>query len=156
MNLKLVRIDLKRRSELDWLHRFIREHHSSPKQVLPAREDLKNPSYRFFKAIALEPRKHQGEVIGISSYEIRTRFLVETQKTIVDSAFRGLGWGRILSDAIEKQVRKDGYKKIRTTIYVDNLPMIAIKLSQGFRIEGFHPDHDAPGLDEYSLGKILS
>jgi hypothetical protein len=33
--------------------------------------------------------------------------------------------------------------------------MISIKLKQGYTIEGHHPDHEAPGFDEYSLGKKL-
>ncbi len=56
---------------------------------------------------------------------------------------------------MEREVRRAGFKKIRSTIYANNLPMIGIKLAQGFQIEGFHPDHDAPGLHEYSLGKVL-
>jgi len=42
-----------------------------------------------------------------------------------------------------------------TMIYIDNLPMIFIKLKQGYRFEGFHPDHEKPGLHEYSFGKVL-
>jgi hypothetical protein len=33
--------------------------------------------------------------------------------------------------------------------------MIYIKLKQGYLFEGFHPDHEKPGLHEYSLGKVL-
>jgi RimJ/RimL family protein N-acetyltransferase len=150
--MKLVPLNLKKPGELAWLHRFIMKYHSSPRRVLPSRRDLLNPSYRFFRAVAGKGGK---TVLGITSYEIRTPFLVETQKTIVAPEHRGRGWGPQISEAIEQEVRRKGFRKIRSTIYTDNLTMIAIKLAQGFRIEGFHPDHDAPGLDEYSLGKIL-
>ena len=43
-----------------------------------------------------------------------------------------------------------------STIYIDNIPMIVIKLRQGYIIEGLHRDHERPGLHEYSLGKVLA
>ena len=42
------------------------------------------------------------------------------------------------------------------TVYIENLPMILIKLRQGYRFEGFHPDHERPGWHEYSFGKLLT
>jgi RimJ/RimL family protein N-acetyltransferase len=155
MRLKLVPINLKIRGELEWLHTFIRKYHSSPAWILPSRKDLLNPSYHYFRAVAVSPVKLRNQVIGMSGYEVRTQFLVETQRTILHPDYRGQGWGAILSHEVEKLVRKKKFRKIRSTIYCDNLAMISIKLAQGFRIEGYHPDHDGPGLDEYSLGKIL-
>src|SRR5687767_14180116 len=116
MKLKLTLINIKNAKELNWLHRFITLYHSSPKWVLPAKSDLKNPAYRYFKAT-----NAKGETIGVTSYEVRTRYLVETQRTIVDPKYRGQGWGKTLSHAIETQDRKDGFKKIRTTIYTTTL-----------------------------------
>ncbi len=153
--LRLEIIDPKDRKELRWLHAFIHRYHSSPKWVLPSLRDLDNPAHRYFKAVAVRPKKLEGKIIGISSYEIRTQFLIETQKTIIDPRFRGQGWGQVLSLEVEMEARRQGYKKIRSAIYADNLAMLNIKLAQGFIIEGFHPDHDAPGLHEYSLGKVL-
>lgn len=153
--LRLAPIDIKSRSELSWLHRFIHKYHSSPKWFLPTLAELKNENVKYFRAYVVEPKALKGEFVGITSYEIRTRFLAETQKTIIAPEFRGKGWGSAVSWGMEDHIRKKGFRKIRSAVYSNNLPMIQIKLAQGFCIEGFHPDHDAPGLHEYSLGKVL-
>jgi hypothetical protein len=44
---------------------------------------------------------------------------------------------------------------VMTTVYYFNHLMVQIKLKQGYTIEGYHPDHEAPGFHEYSLGKNL-
>lgn len=153
--LKLELISTQKKPELSWLHRFIHLYHSSPKWVLPTLEELQQSHRRFYRAIALSPDEHRDQVIGITSYEIKTKYLVETQKTIVAPEFRGQGWGPFISKEVERIIRGHGYLKIRSTIYAENTAMIAIKLAQGYTIEGYHPDHDGPGLHEYSLGKIL-
>jgi GNAT superfamily N-acetyltransferase len=154
VRLEPIRVKIKK--ERDWLFDFIRAYHSSPAYVLPSHEDLINPHFHYFRAKALGIGDRSAEkVVGITSYEKKTKYLAETQKTIVAPEFRGQGWGKLLSRAIEDEVRRRGFRKIRTTIYASNLAMIAIKLEQGYRIEGFHPDHEGPGLDEYSFGKIL-
>lgn len=157
---KLIPLRLNDPKDIDWLYRFIDSYHSLPKFMNPSREDLKNSRYfHYFKALAVAPKSASKSikepVIGITCYEERTPYLAETQKTIIAPDFRGQGWGKVLSDAIEKEVKKAGYLKIRSCIYSNNLAMLQIKLSQGYIIEGYHPDHDGPGLHEYSLGKIL-
>ena len=153
--IKLKAVNTSNKKDLNALHSFIHKFHTAPKTILPDREQLKSSSHRFFWAIAIAPAEMRGKVIGITSYEIRTKFLVESQRTIVAPEFRGEGWGKVISQSIEDQARKAGFCKVRTTIYSTNLTMIAIKLAQGYMIEGFHPDHEAPGLHEYSLGKVL-
>jgi GNAT superfamily N-acetyltransferase len=69
--------------------------------------------------------------------------------------FRGQGLGALLSQAIEDECKNIGIKKVMTTIYYFNHAMVHIKLKQGYTIEGYHPDHEAPGFHEYSLGKVL-
>ncbi|MCM2351075.1 MAG: GNAT family N-acetyltransferase [Bacteriovoracaceae bacterium] len=98
---------------------------------------------------------HQNEFIGVTGIAIKTPFLAETVKTVVKEEFKGKKLGLAISLAVEEECRQRGFKKVMTTIYADNHVMIGIKLKQGYRIEGFHPDHEAPGFDEYSLGKIL-
>lgn len=93
--------------------------------------------------------------VGATGYIARTEALAESVKTVIDPKFRGRGLGAALSLAIEEQLRRDGFKKAMTTIYIDNFAMILIKLKQGYRFEGFHPDHERPGWHEYSFGKIL-
>jgi GNAT superfamily N-acetyltransferase len=94
--------------------------------------------------------------IGVSGFYHKTPFLAETAKTVVAPDARGKGYGAGISQAIEDEVRRRGYKKVVTTIYVTNLPMIFIKLKQGYYFEGFHRDHDKPGLHEYTLGKVFA
>jgi GNAT superfamily N-acetyltransferase len=93
--------------------------------------------------------------VGVTGFYHKTQFLAETAKTVIAPEHRGRGLGVELSQAIEDEVRRRGYKKVATTIYVTNLPMIFIKLRQGYYFEGFHRDHDRPGLHEYSMGKIF-
>ena len=94
--------------------------------------------------------------VGVTGFFHKTPFLAETAKTVIAPAFRGKGLGTDLSQAIEDEVRKRGYKKVITAVYVTNLPMIFIKLKQGYYFEGFHRDHDQPGVHEYSMGKIFA
>lgn len=93
--------------------------------------------------------------IGTTGYMVKTPFLAEAVKTVVAPEFRGKGFGEAISMAVEDEVRKVGFSKLMTTILVDNLAMIIIRLKQGYRFEGFHPDHESPGLHEYSMGKKL-
>ena len=81
--------------------------------------------------------------------------LVETVKTTIFKEFRGKGLGASLSQAIEDECQRKGVKKIISTVYYFNHVMVQIKLKQGYTIEGYHPDHEAPGFHEYSLGKVL-
>lgn len=113
-------------------------------------ESVKDPQKIFFRAFM------HGEFIGITGIAFKTPTLAETIKTIVIEEFRGKNHGKAISLAVENECRKRGVKKVMTTIYADNHSMIAIKLAQGYTIEGYHPDHEAPGFHEYSLGKILS
>lgn len=96
-----------------------------------------------------------GRPVGCTGYLRRTAWLAESVKTVVDRAHRGRGLGVAISQAIEVEVRRRGYTKLMTTILVTNLPMLFIKLKQGFLVEGLHMDHEKPGLHEYSLGKVL-
>ncbi len=95
------------------------------------------------------------QMIGISGLKKITPALIETVKTVVLSEYRGKGYGQKISELIEVEAVKLGAKKVMTTIYAWNHAMIGIKLKQGYKIEGFHPDHEAPGFDEYSLGKVI-
>ena len=148
-DLKLSAIDCKNGEEVDFLYQFIFDHHSTPKNLLPTKEELNSPSLFFFRAVLDE------KLIGMSSYYKVTPFLAETQKTIVLPEFRGKGFGKKISSLMEDLIKNRGFKKIRSAIYIQNLKMLKIKLDQSYIIEGLLSDHDAPGLHEYSLGKIL-
>ncbi len=100
---------------------------------------------------------YEGErLVGVTGFAFKTPTLAETIKTVVLPECRGKGYGQKLSDLIEQKCKQEGIKKVISTIYAKNTKMIAIKMAQGYTIEGYHPDHEAPGWHEYSLGKILS
>lgn len=96
-----------------------------------------------------------GKRVGCTAFIAKTKFLAESVKTVVDPIYRGRRLGEAISQAIEDEVRARGFKKLMSTILVSNLPMLFIKLKQGFLVEGMHRDHEKPGLHEYSLGKVL-
>lgn len=115
----------------------------------PTVEKIMKGSVNYFKAMV------DGKQIGITGYFLKTPTLAETVKTTVFEEFQGKGFGKYLSEAIEQECKRIGVKKVMTTIYHFNHSMISIKLAQGYTIEGYHPDHEAPGFHEYSLGKRL-
>lgn len=144
----LKALNLSDRGEVLQLVEFVNQYYRA---AVPLTEtSAQSGGTRFFWASV------DGERVGVSAYVERTPALAETVKTVIDPAHRGKGYGQMLSQAIEDQVRRDGYRKVMTTVYVDNLQMIMIKLRQGYRFEGFHPDHEKPGWHEYSFGKVLS
>lgn len=113
--------------------------------------DVENGHYRFFWAVDVA----DGARLGCTAYTPKTKYLAESVKTVVDPTRRRGGVGAAISRAIEDEVRRAGYAKIMSTILITNVPMIVIKLRQGYLIEGIHMDHEKPGLHEYSLGKIF-
>ncbi len=115
----------------------------------PTQEKIMKGGVVYFRAF------YQGQQIGVTGYSIKTPNLAETVKTTVFHEFRGKGLGGILSQAIEDECKRIGIKKVLSTVYYFNHVMVQIKLKQGYTIEGYHPDHEAPGFHEYSLGKIL-
>lgn len=129
---------------IDFVNRHYPSHFPLSEQTFASGE-----KYVFFWALL------DGQRVGSTGYAPKTPFLCETVKTVVDPAHRGQGLGALISQAVEEEIRRRGFRKIMTTILIDNLPMIFLKLKQGYRFEGFHPDHEKPGLAEYSLGKIL-
>lgn len=104
----------------------------------------------YFKAY-----NEDNQFVGMSGIAMKTPTLCETVKTIVFKEYRGKKYGEELSLAIENECKKLGVKKILSTIYTDNIPMVIIKLKQGYKFEGHHPNHERPGFDEYSLGKVI-
>jgi GNAT superfamily N-acetyltransferase len=145
--MKLVAVNLSDPAEVSDLVTHVGSNYQG---AVPLTEDsVRSGRTRFFWAWV------GGDRVGVTGYVPKTQTLAETVKTVVSPEFRGKGHGQALSAAIEEQVRADGFKKIMTTIYIDNYAMIMIKLKQGYRFEGFHPDHEKPGWHEYSFGKIL-
>ncbi len=115
----------------------------------PTVEKIMKGHIKYYRAF------HHEVQIGFTGYDLITPNLAETIKTTVFHEFQGKGLGSLLSQAIEDECKSIGVKKVRTTIYYFNHAMVSIKLKQGYTIEGYHPDHEAPGFHEYSLGKVL-
>jgi GNAT superfamily N-acetyltransferase len=130
---------------------FVNRHY--PSELPLSEKPLAAGLVQFFWAI--DDEVAPGARVGCTAYMPKTAYLAESVKTVVDPAFRGRGYGEAISLAIEDEVRRRGFKKIMSTILVTNLPMIFIKLKQGFLVEGIHMDHEKPGLHEYSLGKVF-
>ena len=95
------------------------------------------------------------KIIAATSYVQLTDRLAFMQSTQVIPDYRGKGVGRFLNSELEQHLKKEGYGKIVSNIYVENLPSIILKLKIGYLIEGTLRDHDFVGQHEYILGKIL-
>jgi RimJ/RimL family protein N-acetyltransferase len=148
MKIDLVPYDLNNSPEAEEIHTIIKNYYKkSPYH--PSVEKIMGGGTKYFRAML------EGKQFGITGYLAKTPTLAETVKTTVFNEWRGKGLGQELSLAIEDECKRAGIKKVMTTIFHFNHAMISIKLKQGYTIEGYHPDHEAPGFHEYSLGKIL-
>ena len=147
-NITLVEIDKKDPADCKFISDTVLSYY--PKSPFPPTpQDIAKSHNIYFKAFRGQ------DIIGMSGYTARSPFLCETIKTIVFNQYRGQGLGKDLSQAIEDECKTRGFKKIMTCIYDFNLTMIGIKLKQGYKIEGYHRDHEKPGQHEYTLGKFL-
>jgi RimJ/RimL family protein N-acetyltransferase len=144
----LVPFDLTQKQEAQMIVDIVLKYYSGSAYP-PSVEKVMKGDVLYYKAY------FQNKLVGMSGFFYKTPTLAETVKTIVFEEFRGLKLGEAISWAIENECRHKGVKKVTSTIYSTNTAMIAIKLKQGYTIEGYHPDHEAPGFHEYSLGKIL-
>lgn len=151
INRKLVLKPLRKSALKDVraLVRFVNKHYTG---AIPlTTKAVQSGSIKYFWVFS----KMNSERIGVCAYAVKTPWLAETVKTVVDPKHRGLGYGAAISEAIEQECVRAGFYKVMTTIYKSNTAMIAIKQKQGYKIEGYHPDHERPGWHEYSLGKVV-
>jgi GNAT superfamily N-acetyltransferase len=96
-----------------------------------------------------------GMTLACSAIIRQTPYLAKLARTVVAPEVKNQGVGTWISQAMETRGRMLGFKKLTTSILTRNLPMLIIKLRQGWLVEGLHQDHDAPGVHEYTLGKVL-
>ncbi len=148
MKIELEAYDHTQRPQAEKIHGIIAEYYTRSPWP-PTVERIMAGGVRYFKALL------DGTEVGLTGYALKTPTLAETVKTTVFRDFQGRGLGSEISERIEEECRRAGIKKVMTTIYHFNHAMISIKLKQGYTIEGYHPDHEAPGFHEYSLGKVL-
>lgn len=126
---------------------FLDKYHTTDVKYFPAETLFDKLIY--YKATSC------GELVGYSAYSNMSEWRAMTHTTCVHPKFRGKGFGRKITEHMEEIIRAEGFGKITCEVYSTNFPMLNLKLSQGYVIEGFHPDHYDPGRHEYSLGKIL-
>ena len=148
MKVELIAYDTEQSFEAEDIF-FILQKYYTRSPWPPTVEKIMKGGVKYFRAMI------DGKQFGITGYSLKTLTLAETVKTTVFEENQGKGLGKHLSEAIEEECKRIGIKKVMTTIYHFNHSMINIKLKQGYIIEGYHPDHEAPGFHEYSLGKKL-
>ena len=148
MKVELIPYNTEMKAEAEEIFSIVQKYYTKSPWP-PTVEKIMKGGVKYFKAM------FDGKQFGISGYSLKTPTLAETVKTTVFDEFQGKGLGSLLSEAIEEECKRIGIKKVMTTIYHFNHSMISIKLKQGYTIEGYHPDHEAPGFHEYSLGKKL-
>ncbi len=148
MKIELVPYHLQNRAEAEEIYSIIQKYYQKSPWP-PTVEKIMAGGVKYYRAF------HEKQQIGISGIAFKTPTLAETVKTTIFDEFQGKSLGKVLSNEIEQECKRLGIKKVMTTIYHFNHAMISIKLKQGYTIEGYHPDHEAPGYHEYSLGKII-
>lgn len=130
-------------------------------QYLPTVPELVPDAAQIEKEILLDKvlyylvRLENDSVVGCCGFRDITNHLAETTRTVIEKQYRGFGFGGQTSVLIEEEIKKLGYGKVRCQVYDTNATMLAIKLKQGYTVEGFHRDNDAPGIHEYTLGKLI-
>jgi len=151
--IELIPTDMTDTSSLGWVWKFMHLNTIEEDTItIPDHQtDLIKDGLHFYTAMGLDdPQK-----IGIVSFQVITPWLVDLQRTLVDVNHRGKGYGREISEAIEKIIRDLGYGKIMMACYSTNTAIINLKMSEGYVIEGCLRDHYAKGKHDYIFGKVL-
>lgn len=148
--IKLEPFHPRSKPDFEWIKEFLHSYHdTTPAELQPELDDLRNPKISWFRAF------HNRKFIGLTAYKKLSPTYAEIVKTVLIPSERGKGLGSAVAEAIVEQVKNDGYHKVLSIVYTHNLPMLIIRLKQGFLVEGLSRNADAPGLHEYILGKEL-
>ena len=151
MTWPVVLTELPKRTEThNQIRKFYVENYEVADHLMPTPHDLNNPKLMTHAAIAKD-----GEWMAVSSILMRSPNLAEIQRTVVGKLYRGIGMSNDVFTHQRDLLYDRGFRKIACEVYADNLRMLHVRMKQGFRIEGCHHDHDAPGVDEYTLGLTL-
>ena len=134
-------------AEADEFCQMVNEHVAHAYPLNP--KDLADSRSRFFWV------RQDNRVVGSTGYTLRTPTLCEVRKTMILPSYRRRGLCIKACDQLEELCVREGVRKSRVTVFADNREMLCLRLAIGYVIEGFHPDHEAPGYHEYSLGKLL-
>ncbi len=148
--IKLMELE-KTYASMNDFHEFVKAYHFTPDELIPSVSTLAPNDIHLFSII----EEATGDKIGVTSYKALSKTLVEIQKTILHPQYRGNGYGRPVVEAMENVLEKRGFKKMMAFVYTTNLSMIILRLKTGFLIEGLLRNSDAPGIDEYIMGKEI-
>ena len=152
-DLQLIALDTTNPAIASWLYDFM---HANTVEddtiILPdSPEDIHKPNLHFYEA-----RGELGSVrVGIVSFKVITKHLVDLQRTMVDVEQRRKGYGLMIGSAIEDELRRLGYGKIMMSCYSTNQGIITLKLKEGYVIEGLLRNHYELGKHDYIFGKEL-
>ena len=84
----------------------------------------------------------EGKCVGLSGFWISTKIYsgkyVELDNVVMDEKHRSKGIGKMLSDWIIAEAKKQGCKTAMLDAYVENSAGHKFYLREGYRIRGFH------------------
>lgn len=139
-------VEMTTMEEIKDFNHYYQYYHSTPKE---AKLDLAPYTDYKFKLLV------DDQIIGITAFKWLAPGLAQTGPTILHPHHRGQGYGKLASNLIEKQAESMGARKVCCEVFTFNLPMIVLKLNQGYIIEGTMKDHDTVGLHQYFMSKVL-
>lgn len=122
------------------------KHHSTPKELLC--DEVPDAKYY----LVYNEHSH---VIGMTSFRELSPKLIMTERTILYPTRRGMGYGKLTSQALERLAIHKGYHKMTSEVFTFNEPMVMLKLKENWTIEACLRDHDGPGLDCYVMSKWI-
>ncbi len=143
----MVRLDKPSFFDSKYINKVYFEYHSTPDRALPA----KLPDANYLKIWSDAEQQY----VGITAWRKIAPDLYMTGPTILEPEYRGKGLGKHVSQAIEDYVASMGARKVVCEVLTFNLPMVIIKLKQGYLVEGVMMHHDAHNVHQYYLGKVL-
>jgi ribosomal protein S18 acetylase RimI-like enzyme len=93
--------------------------------------------------------------VAMSAVENLTPNLAYIWSTLVHKDYKRQGLGTRLSKSLSSRLKREGYGKLSSYVYTNNLPNVLLKIKLGWVIEARLKDHDSIGQDEYLMSKYL-
>lgn len=118
-------------------------------------------AFRWRKEDLVEALETHDIWIGVYEGKIVGCVLVEVEDNIghiislnVDPDYRRMGFGKLLMEAAESSLQKEGVKKMRLEVQVDN-PAQVLYFKLGYRVNGVHQRYYSNGTAGISMVKPL-